>query len=247
MDKDAEPGRDETGYALRELVAAHDDLRRDVEELRRRLPGERERRLLRSVADAVSRIDGRLSTLEQHYQHLNRRFTEILAQRHSESGGGTGNSVLRHQELAEKFRFLLEQDVLRFVAEGVREYDRRAREQARAAMTRDVCRALFLGADPRPGDIWQAHPHSQTRSHPGRPLEDFIEGLAESARALRREIAELPGEQLWDFEFAPGESLDKSRQQVWRGSPPDLPVRDVIVPGYVLGERVLVLQQVLTG
>ncbi|GLZ78689.1 hypothetical protein Afil01_34960 [Actinorhabdospora filicis] len=247
MDNDTEPKRDGADHALRELVAAHDDLRRDVEELRRRLPGERERRLLSSVTNAVSRIDGRLSTLEQHYQHLNRRFTEILAQRHSESGGSANNAVLRHQELAEKFRFLMEQDVLRFVAEGVREYDRRAREQARAAMTREVCRALFLGADPRPADIWQAHPHSRDRNHPGRQLEDFIEALAEAARSLRREIAELPGEQLWDFEFAPGETIDKARQQVWRGSPPDLPVRDVIVPGYVLGDRVLVLQQVLTG
>lgn len=245
MEPDAEPR--ENADALRELVDAHDDLRRDLEELRAGIPGERERRLLNSVTNAVSRIDGRLSTLEQHYQHLNRRFTEILAQRHSEAGGSSNNAVLRHQELAEKFRFLMEQDVLRFVAEGVREYDRRAREAARAAMTREVCRALFLGSDPRPADVWQAHPHSRMRSHPGRQLEDFIEGLAESARALRREIAELPGEQLWDFEFVPGESLDKSRQQVWRGSQPDLPVRDVIVPGYVLGERVLVLQQVLTA
>lgn len=206
---------------------------------------------LREVRDAVRelqqehvRLEQQMELLVERYEQLDARFTDVLAARSADAaqpGVATARHV-EHQQIADRYRTFMDQDVVNAARAAVvptrrRRRDALAEQEVLAGHLAQISEALFAGTCidlERLQQVLAAAP----------PI--WLAQLAATGTELRERAGGSDPRGHWDFGYTPDAPVDLSRQLVWGTYSPGAGTAFVVTPAYVVGDRVYVPQRVAT-
>ena len=194
---------------------------------------------LHSGLSALMQVQGRVDEIDRHVQELDRRFTEMLAERYQREQPDTlGKDDLEQYELTDKIETLfLDIDLAYRNACQARGVQQDIAERAKALF--EIANELF--GPGRPDLSWLAREFAGKQGM--RVLEDF----QMRALGIRQRADQLDRSHSFKFNPPPDQKvLDKNLQKAWARCDPDGEVAFVVTPAYVVGQRVYVRQQVFT-
>lgn len=203
----------------------------------------------RALHAAVADRDRTIESLRAEVARMQRRDEErvreidaLSATVASRSPDVSTTADLGHQELAGRFQTFAGQDIAGLAQSlGNRAGSAAQRRLRLAELTRNILRLLLIDSvdDPlRLLDRLQA------------PVDD--PSLVETAARICRIADELHSsagsltDASWLFDVEPGASIDPSYQEPWGGCDADASIEFAVLPGYRVGERVYLHQQVFT-
>lgn len=200
-----------------------------------------------AVADRISvlaadreRSDGDLANLSRDHDELDARFTKVLAAQAERSVGGGNGRHVEHQQIAEKYRTFVDQEL----TSAARAANTSARKRFRSGDGRELraetlavlSRALFADQEIDEQALAEV-------------LKDQLEWamrLAILGTELRTQAAASAPVGAWNFDFEPHAPLDPQTQRPWGDHAADDPVGFVVAPSYVVEDRVFETQLVTT-
>ncbi|MEU7874370.1 hypothetical protein [Dactylosporangium sp. NPDC049140] len=191
----------------------------------------------------INRLSLEIAALTEEHDDLDGRFTQVLAARATAAPGAAATARhVEHQEIAERFRTFIDQEMTSAARAAVLAKRRRAlrrpepdQEQI-AERLAELCRAMFGGPD-----IDEARLRGLLEEAPDWPVR-----LAATGAELRWRARAASPEGTWDFEAKPGQPADAQSQRVWGEYRPDGNVAGVVAPAYVVAGRVYEPQRVTT-
>ncbi len=188
----------------------------------------------------IARIGQETAVLADEYDELDGRFTQVLANRTPQAIGASPRHV-EHQEIAERFRTFVDQELTSAARAAAWPKRRRGRGGATdtellAERLAELCEAMFAG----PG-VDEERLRTVLADAP-----DWLVRLATTGGELRWRARAAAPEGAWSFSAHPGQPINPGYQRAWGDCDPATPVARVIVPAYLVGDRVFEPQRVTT-
>ncbi|WP_432967573.1 hypothetical protein [Dactylosporangium sp. CA-233914] len=234
-------GADNNAARLTELARSL----REVQEAVARLEHSRDGATAAStlLGAEVNRLSQEIAALSEEHDDLDGRFTQVLAARTPSAPGGAATARhVEHQEIAERFRTFVDQELTSAARAAVLAKKRRGLRRSEpdhdqiAERLAELCQAMFAGPD-----IDEARLRGLLEDAPDWPVR-----VATTGAELRWRARAASPEGSWNFDAEPGRPADAQSQRVWGECRPEGNVAGVVVPAYVVAGRVYEPQRVTT-
>ncbi|MFK0141337.1 hypothetical protein [Streptomyces murinus] len=209
--------------------------------------------LLHAALDRVEQLERTAKAAEREHGELRRRLARLerqlgalLAARTEQRDDLAGVEHSDHQDIARRFRTLIEQRfqnfARRYADKSVHTMDRPERERVTRLISL-LSTQVFTDAIPLSPGIRRELGLPEEGGH----IEQAIANVRRDGCDLAERIHRAGLSHRWDFEHRAGVPLDPARQEAWPSCDSQAPVRFVISPAYVVNGVVYCPQYVYTG
>jgi hypothetical protein len=187
----------------------------------------------------ATQLEALLGKLLQGYQDHEERLANLSQQRTAERV--TGGTYVVHQEIAQRYRNLVSQDLLD-IAASLGNRGPLFEAETRSALAYALFHPELVRQEREQVYAWLWHNWKLKIRH------DRFCTLWDMAANIRAEADKSGHSHAWDFDFAQNSAVDSSRQDIYEGCRPGDPVIFLVAPAYIVeGNKVYVKQLVFTG
>jgi hypothetical protein len=197
--------------------------------------------LYTTLATEVQESRKRMSALEKQGQELEERLTGLLAERTQNRPDLHGDAHRAHLRLAAEYRTLVTQRMQGAARKIASLRPGADLETTPGQIVADLTRHLFLPAEPDVKAVSLLAKKADPKD------QQLLQAVCDRAASLRARIAEIGIPHEWDFRADLLGVLDEERQETWLSCDPEMPVRLVVAPAYVVGGQLYARQLVMTA
>jgi hypothetical protein len=187
----------------------------------------------------VTPLEALLGKLLQGYQDHEERLANLSQQRTAERL--TGGMYLVHQEIAQRYRNLIGQDLLD-VAASLGNHGPLFEAETRSALAYALFHPKLIRQEPEEVYAWLFHNWKL------KVRRDRFYTLWEMAANIRAAADQSGHSHAWDFDLPQNSAVDSARQDLYEGCRPEDPIIFLVAPAYIVeGNKLYVKQLVFTG
>jgi hypothetical protein len=196
--------------------------------------------LYNNMIDSMKALEGRIVSLEMQNQKLEERLGLLLAERTQDRMDLHSESHIIHLGLAAEYHTLVVQWMQRVARKLVAVQAGADFELALGQQVSGFTEHLFRGKESNVKALMSSLGEIDPKSR------QLAQSMCDRATSLRAKIAEIGIPHEWDFRTEISGTLDDERQEAWLTCDPNLPVRLVVAPAYVVQGQFYAKQLVVT-